>query len=258
MTDDRSSKLKKRKTNIQHRKTENEHLTKHLPIFAPQPLDQALMLKQVKISVLMAVFNTDFSYIKRAIDSVLNQDFQDFELLIIDDGSTKNNREALMQYVEQHENKIIYIRHSNRGQSASINRGVLYSMGDYITILDSDDQYKPNHLTECLKEVENVDLICSTTETIVDTAEDYYVPDKNDQTKLIHLDEVILFGTLFGIKKVFTSIDFRNGFAADADFYEKAGTQFRVKKADLRTYIYHRNMPNSICSTIKKANLVNC
>ncbi|MEN9973763.1 MAG: hypothetical protein RIS20_2110 [Bacteroidota bacterium] len=258
MTDDRSSKLKKRKTNIQHRKTENEHLTKHLPIFAPQPLDQALMLKQVKISVLMAVFNTDFSYIKRAIDSVLNQDFQDFELLIIDDGSTQNNREALMQYVEQHENKIIYIRHSNRGQSASINRGVLYSMGDYITILDSDDQYKPNHLTECLKEVENVDLICSTTETIVDTAEDYYVPDKNDQTKLIHLDEVILFGTLFGIKKVFTSIDFRNGFAADADFYEKAGTQFRVKKADLRTYIYHRNMPNSICATIKKANLVNC
>ena len=237
---------------------QSEHRTKHLPIFAPQPLDQALMLKQVKISVLMAVFNTDFSYIKRAIDSVLNQDFQDFELLIIDDGSTKNNREALMQYVEQHENKIIYIRHSNRGQSASINRGVLYSMGEYITILDSDDQYKPNHLTECLKEVENVDLICSTTETIVDTAEDYYVPDKNDQTKLIHLDEVILFGTLFGIKKVFTSIDFRNGFAADADFYEKAGAQFRVKKVDLRTYIYHRNMPNSICSTIKKANLVNC
>ena len=163
-----------------------------------------------------------------------------------------------MQYVEQHEDKIIYIRHSNRGQSASINRGVLYSMGDYITILDSDDQYKPNHLTECLKEMENVDLICSTTETIVDSMDDYYVPDKNDQTKLIHLDEVILFGTLFGLKKVFSSIDFRNGFAADADFYEKAGTQFRVKKADLRTYIYHRNMPNSICSTIKKANLVNC
>jgi hypothetical protein len=103
-----------------------------------------------------------------------------------------------------------------------------------------------------------VDLICSTTETIVDSMDDYYVPDKNDQTKLIHLDDVILFGTLFGAKKVFTSIDFRNGFAADADFYEKAGDQFRVKKVDLRTYIYHRNMPNSICSTIKKANLVNC
>ena len=205
----------------------------------------------------MAVFNTDFSFIKRAIDSVLIQDFQDFELIIIDDGSTENNREALLHYVEQHEDKIIYIRHSNRGQSASINRGVLYSAGEYITILDSDDEYKPTHLTNCLREVENLDLICSTTETIVDTVDDYYVPDKNDQTKLIHLDDAILFGTLFGIKKVFTSIDFRRGFAADADFYENASAQFRVKKVDLRSYIYHRNMPNSICSTIKKANILN-
>jgi glycosyltransferase involved in cell wall biosynthesis len=215
------------------------------------------MLKQIKISVLMAVFNTDFSFIKRAIDSVLIQDFQDFELIIIDDGSTENNREALLQYVEQHEDKIIYIRHSNRGQSASINRGVLYSAGEYITILDSDDEYKPKHLSNCLREVEHLDLICSTTETIVDTVDDYYVPDKNDQTKLIHLDDAILFGTLFGIKKVFTSINFRHGFAADADFYEKASAQFRVKKVDLRTYIYHRNIPNSICATIKKANVLN-
>ncbi|MCF8330785.1 MAG: hypothetical protein K9I37_10640, partial [Crocinitomicaceae bacterium] len=101
------------------------------------------------------------------------------------------------------------------------------------------------------------DLICSTTETIVDTNDDYYVPDKNDLTKLIHLDETVLFGTLFGRKKVFSSIKFKNGFAADADFYERAATQFRVKKVDLRTYIYHRNIPNSICATIKKENLFN-
>ena len=215
------------------------------------------MLKQVKISVLMAVYNTDFSYIKRAIDSVLNQDFQDFELIIIDDGSNATNREALMQYVEKYEDKIVYIRHRNRGQSASINRGVLNSVGEFITIIDGDDEYKSHHLSACLLEVEKVDLICSTTETIVDTNDDYYVPDKNDLTKLIHLDETILFGTLFGRKKVFSSIHFKTGFAADADFYERATTQFSVKKVDLRTYIYHRNIPNSICSTMKKENLLN-
>jgi glycosyltransferase involved in cell wall biosynthesis len=205
----------------------------------------------------MTVFNTNYTYTKRAIDSVLNQDFQDFELIIIDDGSEETDREALMQYVEKHEEKIVYIRHSNRGQSASINRGVLYSLGEYITIIDSDDAYKPNHLSACLQAVNTVDLVCSTTETIVDTIDDYYVPDKNDQTKLIHLDDAILFGTLFGLKKVFTSISFKNGFAADADFYEKATELFRVKKVDLRTYIYHRNIPNSICATIKKANSIN-
>ncbi len=215
------------------------------------------MLRQPKISVLMAVYNTDFSYIKRAIDSVLIQDFQDFELIIIDDGSTVTNRESLLQYAQKNEDKIVYIRHSNRGQSESINRGVLNSIGEFITILDGDDEYKSNHLSSCLREIKEEDLICSTTETIVDTKDDYYVPDKNDTKKLIHLDETILFGTLFGRKKVFSSFSFKSGFAADADFYERAKTQFRVKKVDLRTYIYHRNIPNSICSTIKKENLIN-
>jgi glycosyltransferase involved in cell wall biosynthesis len=215
------------------------------------------MLKQPKISVLMAVYNTDFSYIKRAIDSVLLQDFQDFELIIIDDGSHSSNRESLLQYAQKNEDKIVYIRHSNRGQSESINRGVLNSIGEFITILDGDDEYKSNHLSSCLREIKEEDLICSTTETIVDTNDDYYVPDKNDLTKLIHLDETVLFGTLFGRKKVFLSIKFKNGFAADADFFERAKSQFRVKKVDLRTYIYHRNIPNSICSTIKKENLIN-
>jgi glycosyltransferase involved in cell wall biosynthesis len=214
------------------------------------------MLNPVKVSVLMTVFNTNFSYTKRAIDSVLKQDFQDFELIIIDDGSKENNRESLMAYVEKNEDKISYIRHSNRGQSESINRGVLYSRGEFITILDSDDQYKPNHLRLCLSEINELDLICSTSETIVDDDSDYYVPDKNDLSKLIHLDEVILFGTLFGRKKVFTSLDFKTGFAADADFYDRATSLFRVKKLDLRTYVYHRNIPNSICATIKKNNLI--
>ena len=215
------------------------------------------MLKQPKISVLMAVYNTNFSYIKRAIDSVLLQDFQYFELIIIDDGSNSTNRESLLQYAQKNEDKIVYIRHSNRGQSESINRGVLNSVGEFITIIDGDDEYKSHHLSSCLREIKEEDLICSTTETIVDTNDDYYVPDKNDTKKLIHLDETILFGTLFGRKKVFSSFSFKSGFAADADFYERAKTQFRVKKVDLRTYIYHRNIPNSICSTIKKENLIN-
>ncbi len=161
-----------------------------------------------------------------------------------------------MDYVEKKEDKISYIRHNNRGQSESINRGVLYSLGEYITMIDSDDEYKYNHLSSCLMEINDLDLICSTSETIVDNDNDYYVPDKNDLSKLIHLDEATLFGTLFGRKKVFTSIEFKTGFAADADFYERAAKLFSVKKLDLRTYIYHRNIPNSICARTKKANLI--
>jgi hypothetical protein len=105
-----------------------------------------------------------------------------------------------------------------------------------------------------LSEINNLDLICSTSETIVDTDNDYYVPDKNDLSKLIHLDDVILFGTLFGKKEVFNNLDFKTGFSADSDFYDRANKIFKVKKLDLRTYIYHRNIPNSICAKMKTAN----
>jgi glycosyltransferase involved in cell wall biosynthesis len=210
------------------------------------------MSPNVKISVLMAVYNTDFQLTKRAIDSVLQQDFQDFELIIIDDGSTNNDRKELLAYVEKHEDKIVYIRHSNRGQAESINRGVLLSSGEFITILDSDDEYKVHHLSSCLQEMEHVDLICSTAETVVDSVEDYYVPDKNDLSKPIHLDDAILFGTLFGHQKVFKSIDFKGGFAADSAFFERAETLFKTKKVFKRSYIYYRNNPNSTCAVLKK------
>jgi glycosyltransferase involved in cell wall biosynthesis len=210
------------------------------------------MPKNVKISVLMAVYNTEFSLTKRAIDSVLQQDFQDFELIIIDDGSKGNDRKELLAYVEKYEDKIVYIRHSNRGQAESINRGVLISSGEFITILDSDDEYKAHHLSSCLQEMEHVDLICSTAETVVDSVEDYYVPDKNDLSKPIHLDDAILFGTLFGHQKVFKSIDFKGGFAADSAFFERAETLFKTKKVFKRSYIYYRNNPNSTCAVLKK------
>jgi len=200
----------------------------------------------------MAVYNTEFHFIKRAIDSVLEQDFQDFELIIIDDGSKGNDRKSLLEYVERHEDKIVYIRHSNRGQAQSINRGVLISVGEFITILDSDDEYKPFHLSACLQEMEDADLICSTTETVVNSSDDYYVPDKNDLSKPIHLDDAVLFGTLFGHQKVFKSIDFEGGFAADSAFYERAQIQFKAKKVFQKSYIYYRNNPNSTCAVLKK------
>jgi hypothetical protein len=128
----------------------------------------------------------------------------------------------------------------------------LISVGEFITILDSDDEYKPFHLSACLQEMENVDLICSTAETVVNSSDDYYVPDKNDLSKPIHLDDAVLFGTLFGHQKVFKSIDFEGGFAADSAFYERAQIQFRAKKVFQKSYIYYRNNPNSTCAVLKR------
>jgi len=212
------------------------------------------MKNKPKVSILMAVYNTDFALVKRAIDSVLNQTFQNFELLIIDDGSDNDSQNQLLGYAKKHEDKITYLWHKNCGQSQSINRGILNSKSEYITILDADDEYEPNHLWSCLQEMEYADLIASTTKTIVDKEEDYYVPDKHDTKQVIHVDECILFATLFGKRKVFTNLKFQDFYAADADFYERAGQQYNVRKVDLRTYVYYRNIPGSISATLKREN----
>ncbi len=199
----------------------------------------------------MSVYNSSFLLIKRAIDSVMNQDFPDFELIIIDDGSDNDTQNKILNYTIQHEDKITYIRHKNRSQSASINRGVLICSGDYITVIDADDEYKPNHLSKCLAEIKSYDLIASTTETIVKQESDYYVPDRFDTNQVIHVDDCVLFATLFGKKEVFTMLNFENMYAADANFYERAEENFFVKKLDLRTYIYYRNNQDSMTAKIK-------
>ncbi len=201
----------------------------------------------------MAVFNTPFVLVKRAIDSVQAQDFKDFELIIVDDGSENTLSGKILQYCEQLGINIIFIKHSNCGQSASINRAVKISSGKYISMIDSDDEYKPNHLSMCLAEMNGADLISSFTDTVVDKEEDYYVPNKDDNQQSIHVDECILFATLFGKREVFEKLAFQSTYAADAAFYERAAIEYNVKKVNLRTYIYYRNIENSLSATLKRA-----
>jgi len=207
------------------------------------------------ISVIMSVYNTPFELIKRAIDSVLNQDYTNFELIIVDDGSSNGTQNEILNYAIVHEDKITYLRHKNCSQSESINKAILICTSDFITVIDADDEYKPNHLSTCLSEMKSLDLIASTTETIVNHESDYYVPDRFDTNKVIHVDDCILFATLFGKKEVFTSLNFKDMYAADAHFYERAEQQFMVQKLDLRTYIYYRNNPDSLTAKVKRETL---
>lgn len=205
------------------------------------------------VSVLMAVFNTPFELVKRAIDSVLKQDYQNFELIIIDDGSQLKLSQKLLNYCYLYQNKLTYIRHQNIGQAHTINMGVNYCNGAYITIIDSDDEYKTNHLSTCMAEMQFADLTSSLTETIVNHTDDYYVPDKNNFNKNIHVDDCILFATLFGKKEVFKNTSFKNQYSADSQFYEDAALNYQVKKLTNRTYIYYRNSSQSITAQLKLA-----
>jgi glycosyltransferase involved in cell wall biosynthesis len=96
-------------------------------------------------SVVIPTYNRA-NIIGETIQSVMNQQFTDFELLIIDDGSTDNTREVVEEYVALFPSKIRYLYQKNNERAAARNNGIKASLGDFIVLLDSDDELMPFHL----------------------------------------------------------------------------------------------------------------
>ena len=93
------------------------------------------------VSVVIPAYNRAL-YIRRTIDSVLNQTYPHVELIVVDDGSTDGTLEILQAYAA--EGALTLLQHpggANRGQSASLNLGLEHIRGDYISLLDSDDMF---------------------------------------------------------------------------------------------------------------------
>lgn len=94
------------------------------------------MLLSMKVSVILPVYNAE-STLRYAIDSILNQSFGEFELILINDGSTDNSESIINTYRDR---RIIYLKNSgNRGLIYTLNRAIDISKGDYIARMDADD-----------------------------------------------------------------------------------------------------------------------
>lgn len=100
------------------------------------------------VSVIVSTFNRS-KLVVNAIRSVLCQTYRDYEIIVVDDGSTDNTAEALTPYMD----RIRYVYQANLGASAAKNRGVQLATGKWISILDSDDLWLPTKLEAQLKVV---------------------------------------------------------------------------------------------------------
>lgn len=90
-----------------------------------------------EISIIVPVYNVE-KYLKRCIDSILNQSFTDFELILVDDGSTDNSGKIIDEYALK-DKRIKVIHKENGGQGSARNRGLDIAKGNYIGFVDSDD-----------------------------------------------------------------------------------------------------------------------
>ena len=104
------------------------------------------------VSIILPTYNRAHT-LKKAIDSVLNQTYEDFELIIVDDGSTDNTYN-LIKSINDH--RIIYVKHEkNKGAAAARNTGIRLAKGRYIAFQDSDDEWYLQKLEKQIKIIES-------------------------------------------------------------------------------------------------------
>jgi glycosyltransferase involved in cell wall biosynthesis len=223
--------------------------------------------KSPQISVIIPSYNHG-KYIVTAINSVLSQSFEDFELIVIDDGS-KDSSPQIIQTI--HDPRLIFFAQKNKGAHEAINRGLSLAKGKYLTILNSDDVFHPLRLEKCREVLENkpeVDLVSSWIEVIGKTGEvldtkkawhnllPWDIEDiqhsflhTNDYVRnLLATNFVATTSNIFMRSSVFSSIGgMRNlRFAHDWDFLLRAAAIFQCQNIEEPLLQYRVHPSNTI------------
>ncbi len=131
-----------------------------------------------KISIIVPMYNSE-KHIKKCLESILNQTYEDFELLLINDGSTDITESIIKKYDDD---RIKYYKNENQGIGKARNYGIEKSKGEYIVFIDSDDYVEKTMLEKLINKIESDKLdivIC-----------DYYRKNKNriKEEKLISFE----------------------------------------------------------------------
>lgn len=201
-------------------------------------------------SVVICTYNRA-SLLPRALDSLLAQEDSDWEAVVVDDGSRDNTAEIMRRYTAEHAN-IRYLYHANRGLSISRNVGILATGGHYVTYLDSDDAFTPDHLRtrrEILEADPTIDLLHGGCQIIGDP----FVPDKHNPDRMLNIADLIVGGTFFMPREKILEIGGfpLNIYGQDSYLFEQIeAAGMKIVKTDLPTYIYDRTSPDSMCNLV--------
>jgi len=104
------------------------------------------------VSVIVPIFKTPTEYLKRCVESLLNQEYTDLDIILIDDGSDRKEIDELIFSVD--DQRVSYIKKENGGVSSARNIGLTKSKGDYIAFVDSDDWVEPDFIRRLVENIE--------------------------------------------------------------------------------------------------------
>ena len=124
------------------------------------------------VSVVMPVYNRE-AYVKEALDSILNQSFQDFEVVVVDDGSTDRTPQILAEYAEKDSRIRVITHEKNKGVGGARNTAQANAKGKYLAIMDSDDVMVPQRLERQVRAMEENPDVDAMTGRLVNLADPF-------------------------------------------------------------------------------------
>jgi glycosyltransferase involved in cell wall biosynthesis len=126
----------------------------------------------IRLSIIIPLYNKE-KHIKKTIDSVLNQDFSCFELIVVDDGSQDDSLKAVRSYKKRRAIKNLHIlTQKNQGPSAARNAGIRRATGEWVAFLDADDSWAPDKIASQARAVNHhpeTNIIATASDTISST-----------------------------------------------------------------------------------------
>ena len=110
-----------------------------------------------EVTVIVPVYNSE-KYIAKCIESILNQTFRNFELLIINDGSKDNSQKIIEEYQKKDPERIVIVNQENKGVSKTRNEAIKMANGKYLMFIDNDDYIDKDYIETFIKEIKENDL----------------------------------------------------------------------------------------------------
>lgn len=111
----------------------------------------------MKYSIIVPAYNTE-KYIDKCLKSIFSNTYKNFEVIIVNDGSTDKTEDIINKYIKKYDN-IIHIKQKNMGLSMARNNGVKKATGDYLLFIDSDDYVEKNLLENINKNISDLDVL---------------------------------------------------------------------------------------------------
>lgn len=191
----------------------------------------------------------------RALDSLIAQSEPDWEALIVDDASTDDTLEVITPCLERHGDRMNWIAlPRNIGSDNAKNAGIERARGRFLTFLDSDDEYHPDHLRQRRSLLESNPHIRFLHGGVRILGSEY-VPDRFDYSRMIHLSECAICGTFFVERELALALGGLRSMpvGSDGDFLQRVlEAKVEVLKTDSPTYIYHREEEASMTKDLER------